>query len=1225
MKYSELIQFEPVDSVVQLNQTKNSDYAEQLINTYVISDRMAEQLNNLVFEHLQYDYQADNKGLFIVGNYGTGKSHLMGVISTVAENGSAAQKLSHIKVEESAGKIAGKFKVIRCEIGAVETSLRNIICSEMEAALSEMEVDYQFPPANEITNNKRALVEMMGAFQEMYPDKGLLFICDELLDYLRGRKEQQLSMDLGFLRELGEICEITRFRFIAGIQEMLFDNPRFGFVASQLYRVKERFEQVSIVREDIAYVVSKRLLKKNDRQKALIREHLSKFTKLYGGLTERIDEYVELFPIHPSYLKVFENVYVTEKRVILKTLSMEMKNIMDQDVPDDQPGIISYDSYWKHIDSDRTLNAHPDIREVGSKTKILIDKIETGFTKKIYKPIAKRIVQALAIHRFTTGDIHNSMGLSTEELRDQLFLYIQTPEETSDFLMRVIESAVLELRKTVSYQFISRNSSNGQYYLDLKKDIPVDELIESKADALDNNKLDEYFFMALSQVTEASEETYVPGYRIWYHEVPWRSRMVTREGYLFFGAPNERSTAQPERDFYLYFIQPFEPPKYKKEDKPEEVFFILQEKEEQFIKSVKLYAGAVEMRNSVDSATRKLYEEKAGYYLRHITEWLRKNLVNAFDVVYRGEKKKLVEWAAGLPPYAGANEIINTVASTCLEQYFNEKYPDYPHFSSLNSPMTTENMLTYVNEALNYINGRITKSGAAVLDGLVLLKDETVNVKQSGYAKWIIELMALLKPGQVVNRNELIKTIYSSEKIKDLERTINFDLEPEIFMVVLVALIKSGHIVLTVSNNQYDVMKLDDLVKKPIHDLIAFSHIKKPAGLPIPELKVYFEMFDEPDYYLVQEDRLIYGVRNIIEKSSKLLNEVVTLKQSLKDGIRFSGHALLSLTELQDYDKKLGSLKDFLETVQRYNSPAALKNFKYPVEEIENQKKNKEAMEWLKELIQKVNKLSSISGYISEARYHLPDNMDWIKEVDEALEKIHQDLKEGMDIRDGLNLLYKLKEKYIDMYMMMHQKARLGANDDNRKSRILNGKEINALRTLREIKIFSAEQLDKVIKGIQELEPCWNLTKQELENVPVCPNCRFRPKEDNILQGVDLDNKEEEIRELLDEWTGSLLNSFKDKDFLNGKNLLDPEQKDILTKFESKGVFELPIDIRLVEIIKELLKGLQQVEITVDDLENMLGNGTPLRLKEIEQRFKQLIANKVEGLPPESVRIVLKK
>ena len=69
---------------------------------------------------------------------------------------------------------------------------------------------------------------------------------------------------------------------------------------------------------------------------------------------------------------------------------------------------------------------------------------------------------------------------------------------------------------------------------------------------------------------ECTDQTYVTGYKIWQHELEWLERKAARQGYLFFGAPNERSTAVPPRDFYLYFIQPFDPPHFKDEKKPDE-------------------------------------------------------------------------------------------------------------------------------------------------------------------------------------------------------------------------------------------------------------------------------------------------------------------------------------------------------------------------------------------------------------------------------------------------------------------------------------------------------------------------------------------------------------------------------------------------------------------------------------------------------------------------------
>src|SRR6266446_7230231 len=228
MKYGELIQFDPIETVIQLRDADKMSEARQLVSTYVISEEMAEKLTTIVFPQLQFEKPADNKGILVVGNYGTGKSHLMSVISAIAEHASLIHELVNPKAADSATSIAGKFKVIRTEIGATTMSLRDILVAELEGHLANLGVSYTFPDVSQITNNKWAFQEMMAAFHEHYPDHGLLLLVDELLDYLSSRKDQELILDLNFLREVGEVSKSLRFRFIAGIQEAIFDSPRFS-------------------------------------------------------------------------------------------------------------------------------------------------------------------------------------------------------------------------------------------------------------------------------------------------------------------------------------------------------------------------------------------------------------------------------------------------------------------------------------------------------------------------------------------------------------------------------------------------------------------------------------------------------------------------------------------------------------------------------------------------------------------------------------------------------------------------------------------------------------------------------------------------------------------------------------------------------------------------------------------------------------------------------------
>ncbi|MFC4402377.1 DUF6079 family protein [Gracilibacillus xinjiangensis] len=1227
MKYGDLIHFEPIESVVQLTDANEKESAFNLLDTYVISERMAEILDELVIEQLQFNRPADNKGMLIVGNYGTGKSHLMSVISTIAELDGSSDRIQNERVASKAKEIEGKFKVIRTEIGSVQTSFRDIICGAIEDGLDELGVSYTFPSASEIRNNKDALMEMMAAFHEEYPDQGLLLVVDELLDYLRGRKEQELYLDLGFLREIGEICSKTKFRFIAGVQEMLFDNPKFQFVAEQLRRVRERFEQVRIVREDIAYVVSQRLLKKDDKQSALIRELLQKYTNLYDRLGEELEQYVNLFPIHPSYLSTFEKVTVAEKRVILKTLSNEMKKVMDQDIPEEHPGLISFDSYWPYIENDPSLKSNPDIKEVMSKTKILQDKIQNAFTKPVYKPMAQRIVQALAVFRLTTDDIYAQLGLTPEELKDDLFLHIALldDDDAADFLKTTIESVLREIQKTVSYQYISTNESNGQYFLDIKKDVAVDDLIEQKAEGLVDDQLDRYYFEALKLATQVTDTTAVTNYRIWLHELPWNDRKVTRQGYIFFGAPNERSTAQPPRDFYIYLLQPFAPPKFKDEHKSDEVFFKLVDKDDNFMRSLSLYAGAKEMATTASSSTKNLYESKADGYLRELVKWLRENLTTAFELTYKGKTDRVAEYGMFIPVGASVREVIDSVSSECLSQSFEDVYADYPAFSKLQTPMTKESLPTYVQDALKNLAGANTRQGQAILNGLVLLDEQgKLNTRQSGYASWVIEKLDKKAQGQVVNQSEFIEDIYTSQGTKDIQLTRKFKMEPELLTVVLAALVKNGDIVITIDRKTYDAMTIEELIKVPQREFIDFSHIKKPSGLPLPAIRAIFNLFGIEEY-LLNEQRLDVGIAQMNSQARNILEDTVKMINDVKDGFPIGEGKLLTDSEINEYREKLSSFKQFLEGLQVYNTKAKLQNLKYSVEDIEEQEKSHALLDDLKVLKEKSTEYGKKITYLATAQHQLPRDYDWHDDVEGAITDLIHALKEGESAQKEYQAIENLKNNYIDVYMKLHNENRLNATDDNRKSNLLNDKRHQALKDLSEIEILPSQVLHDWQSKINSFEPCWNLTREDLEQNPMCPHCRFRPKDEMHNNKESLEELEEELGELLNSWTDSLVTNLNDTEVRNSISLLSNAEQKLVQELLDKGSFTLPIDVQLVQIIKRLFQGIEKVEVSLNDLKDTFANGSPLTLDEVRDRFESMLRKQVGNSPSDRIRIMLKQ
>jgi len=160
MKYRDLVQFEPIESIIQIADSGKS--AERLVHSYVISDGMARQLKDILMPNLRFDKPADSKGIFVVGNYGTGKSHLMSVIAAVAEQEKLLPSVRSDVVQEAFKPIAGRFKVIRQEIGGTTMPLRDIITGYLSEGLADMGVTFDFP--TQAPKNKPDFVRMMNAF-----------------------------------------------------------------------------------------------------------------------------------------------------------------------------------------------------------------------------------------------------------------------------------------------------------------------------------------------------------------------------------------------------------------------------------------------------------------------------------------------------------------------------------------------------------------------------------------------------------------------------------------------------------------------------------------------------------------------------------------------------------------------------------------------------------------------------------------------------------------------------------------------------------------------------------------------------------------------------------------------------------------------------------------------------------------------------------------------------
>ena len=1239
MRYEDLIGFDPIETVVQLRDADDTAAARGLVQSYVLSDEMAEKLAALVFPQLRYDAPADNKGLLVVGNYGTGKSHLMSVVSAIAEHPELAAELSHRRAAEAARGVAGRFKVVRTEIGATTMSLRDIVVGELEERLAALGVSFAFPSAAAVSGSKRAFEEMMAAFHATHPDHGLLLVVDELLDYLRGRDDQALVLDLVFLREIGEVCKDLRFRFVAGLQEAIFDSPRFAFVADSIRRVKDRFEQVLIARRDVKFVVAQRLLRKTGAQRAAIGEYLAPFARFYGRMNERMDEYVDLFPVHPDYIDTFERVTAVEKREILRTLSLAMKRRLGHALPADHPGLIAYDGYWATLRENPSLRAVPDIKAVVDCSRVLEARIEQAFTRPAYKPMAMRVIHALSVHRLTTGDIHAPLGATAEELRDALCLYQPGIEDLggdpADDLLSQVETVLREIHRTVSGQFISSNPQNRQYYLDLEKTDDFDALIERRAESLDATRLDRYYYDALRQVMECTDETYVTGYRIWEHELEWRERKAARRGYLFFGAPNERSTAVPPRDFYLYFIQPHEPPRFRDEKKPDEVFFHPAGLDDAFRSALRGYAAAADLASLASGHAKATYESKAAGFLRDLVAWLQGHMGSAFEIGYQGRRKALAEWAkghslrelSGIAPSERINfrDLVNAVAGICLETHFADQAPQYPRFSV---SITSRNRAQAAQDALRWIAGATrTRQATAILDSLDLLDGDRLDPSRSPYANHLLDRVRGKGHGQVVNRGELLEERLGVEYLAP-ER---LRLEPEWVVVLLAALVWSGDLVLAVPGRKLDAADLAALAAMPLDELVRFRHVERPREWNLPALKALFELLGlTPGMATLVTQGKDEPVQELQKAVARNVERLAVAHHAVEGGAPFWGRELFDAEEAKRLGSVLQRTKSFLESLEPYTSPGRLKNFRHDAGEVSGHAAGLASLAEVETLRGRVAELGPMAAFLTTAEGVLPPAHEWVERMKETRHAVLAELtdptRRASVRRQSSRRLNDLKQAFAGIYLELHARARLGMNADRRRAALMRDERLARLEKLSAIDLMPVRHLTEVRERLDGLKTCFALTRPDLEATPVCPHCGFRPVLEpaagaagQVLEGLD-----DDLDRLIVDWTRTLLANLDDPATRENLSLLPPERRRRIDAFVKEGVLPRPLDPEFVDALREALSGLVKVVVGTEDLKAaLLAGGSPASPVEMKARFEHYLDGLAKGRDPAKVRVVL--
>ena len=272
-------------------------------------------------------------------------------------------------------------------------------------------------------------------------------------------------------------------------------------------------------------------------------------------------------------------------------------------------------------------------------------------------------------------------------------------------------------------------------------------------------------------------------------------------------------------------------------------------------------------------------------------------------------------------------------------------------------------------------------------------------------------------------------------------------------------------------------------------------------------------------------------VQQLQQAVAKTVEKLVLTQRLVQTGLPFWERKLLPEDEAQKLLSRLDQTKSFLESLQAYSTPGRLKNLRYDVQEIRQHRAGLQALRDIEALQELVTHLSPVAAYLSTAEAVLPSDHVWVESMKTARSEVLIQIDDpgkrtaATFRQQTLRRLADLKKAYVQAYLKLHLKARLGVNEDKRKARLMRDGRLQTLQKLSTIDLMPRQHLTEFQNRLDRLTSCFALTEQELDTTPVCPHCSYRPSSESPAAPASavLDTLDNELDTLVADWTQTLL------------------------------------------------------------------------------------------------------
>jgi hypothetical protein len=256
-------------AVVRLDDLEQAWISE----SYLLTAEVARYLE--ILRKLFSSVEQRGAGTFLVGHYGSGKSHFLGFVAQQIRAGRFGRELSSI--------------VLSLLNYPASMRLEDVVCRA--AGIEARDEDRRIAWAKLVASHRR----------------GLVLLIDELSEFLRSKPDRQsFNEDVRFLQFLGEFAQGSRLFVVCAMQEQI---EHTGELEVSLYRkIKDRYRLVfQLGAAHVKELIAGSILVKQPGYDAAVAELVRDLSQAFEGLADA-EALASIYPLHPATLELLEEV-----------------------------------------------------------------------------------------------------------------------------------------------------------------------------------------------------------------------------------------------------------------------------------------------------------------------------------------------------------------------------------------------------------------------------------------------------------------------------------------------------------------------------------------------------------------------------------------------------------------------------------------------------------------------------------------------------------------------------------------------------------------------------------------------------------------------------------------------------------------------------------------------------------------------------------------------------